>query len=102
MQHYLDAYTVFLKVEHGLSENTLKNYLADVRDFLQFAERELEHWSFVEFDSEFIRSYLAASQEARKLSPYTLARRISGLRLYFEFLHTEGLLPKNPMQLIEG
>ena len=102
MQQYIEAYTVFLKVERGLSENTVKSYLGDLNDFIRFAEQELGNFAVERMSPDFVRSYLAERQRQRELSPYTLARRISGLRLFFEFMTTEGLVEHNPMTLIEG
>lgn len=95
VQRYLD----FLKVEKGLSRNTLAAYGTDLALFLCFLhERKLS--SLKRVDPPLILEYLIRLSD-RSLKARSLARHLITLRGFFRFLVREGELPKNPAVLLE-
>ncbi len=91
--------------ERGLSQHTVRAYVRDVRDFLQFARRELnvaepeQRWR--KLDVRAVRRYLAFLQH-RGLARRTVARRMASLRALFDFLVRRGELGANPALLLSG
>jgi integrase/recombinase XerD len=83
----------YLRVEKGLSTNTLHAYRRDLAKFAAFAaKRELTLDQFTHSDViDFLRTlYL------RKLDSRTVARHLVTIRHLFRFAFTEGLIKEDP------
>ncbi len=93
------AITRFLEVlaaERGASTNTLQSYERDLRLFSENVTCAL-----VAVTSEDIRRYLAELAKSG-MAPATQARRLSALRSFYKFLHSERLVDDNPAANIDG
>lgn len=106
----LEKYRVHLGVERNLSPNTVRAYIADVRQFERFlvpASKEANEASGVALatvTSRHVRSWLAALHDLNR--PTTQGRKLASIRSFFQFLvheevvscdPTEGLpMPKTP------
>lgn len=89
----VDSYIHYLRVEKGLSRNTLEAYSRDLRTFSEYwGERGLEGFSRKEV-AGFSR-YLAE----RGLSPRSIQRALIALRGFFRFLTLEGILEEDPLE----
>jgi integrase/recombinase XerD len=96
---FVELYQDHLALEKGLSANTLRAYLGDVRDFIRFlTEQCIEEAAAV--DGACLRRYLR-DLHRRSRSATTQARKLSALRGYFGFLTADGLIPTDPSQEIE-
>jgi len=93
-------YKVYLKIERGLSENTLVNYGLDLQAFQHFLNEKKIAESPINCSSETIKLFIY--ETAKVLSPHTQARRISGLRGFFDYLVFEKYRNTNPTDLIEA
>jgi len=93
-------YKVYLKIERGLSENTLVNYGLDLQAFQHFLNEKKIAESPINCSSETIKLFIY--ETAKVLSPHTQARRISGLRGFFDYLVFEKYRNTNPADLIEA
>ena len=97
MDHLVDAFLAYLRVERGLSTNTLDAYRRDLAGFVgHLGERELEHLNtsvLVDFFEARAREGLSASSRARLLST---------LRSFFQFLVEEGAFDRDPLSRIEA
>jgi integrase/recombinase XerD len=78
---WVDAYLDHLRVERGLSANTLEAYAKDLADFLSIAQKR-DPSALAEAD---VLGFLADLTE-RELSPRSAARKISGVRGFLKFL----------------
>ncbi len=79
-----------------MSENTLKAYLNDVKNFLQYITKkqlDLQRFSSIDAD-EYIR-YLSKKEN---LATTSIARKVSALRIFFGFLMLKGLCERNPWE----
>lgn len=91
MRALIDDYLQYLKLERGLSQNSLAAYR---RDLVEFSDR----LGTVEAGKVSLRtatehvSYLTAT--GRK--PATIARKISSLKQFFVYLHDRGTIDENP------
>jgi len=96
----IDQFIAFIKVERGLSENTIEAYSRDLlrlTDFLQDkGADDLEKITSLE-----VHRYLVHLEEQR-LSRRSKARMLSALRTFFKFLIRERWLSVNPMEHIES
>ena len=90
----------YLRGQRGLSENTVRVYLADLVPLRAFLAREgLE---LFEMDRKMSRSYLAwLATEARGGSQgyarVSIARKLSVLRSFYRYLVQEGLFRSSPL-----
>jgi integrase/recombinase XerD len=96
----LRLYLQFIRVEKSLTGNTIDAYSRDLERYLTFLERArgLRDAGAITLDhiEEFLKE-LAAME----LSPVTLARTISSIRGFHQFLVVEGLTKANPAELVE-
>jgi|TARA_B110000858_G_scaffold19509_1_gene19573 integrase/recombinase XerD len=93
-------YNHYLNIERGLSENTIDNYIRDVKKFVAFLEKKEVYSSPIQITEEFIQEFVY--DISKKISPRSQARIISGLRSFFEYLIFENYRESNPTDLIEA
>ena len=93
-------YQHYLKIERGLSENTIQNYISDLKKMTFFLEKNKFTASPKTIQQEDIQQFIY--QISKKLSSRSQARIISSLRSFFEYLIFEQLRDTNPTDLIES
>lgn len=95
LQSFRDA----LWIEEGLSDNTQKAYVSDLRHFFEWAASE-QGCGILEVDPGAIESYLAGKfrQQASRRS---MARLVSSLKKFYRYLIREGRLALDPTLKIE-
>ena len=93
-------YNHYLNIERGLSENTIDNYIRDIKKFVAFLEKKEVSSSPIQITEEFIQEFVY--DISKKISPRSQARIISGLRSFFEYLIFENYRESNPTDLIEA
>lgn len=98
-QVYRKNFESYLKIEKGLSENSIFAYLSDVDKLISFAldqRKTVESITLQDlqlFVGELFDLGLAARSQARI---------ISGIKQFFEFLLLEDVLVKSPAELLEA
>lgn len=98
--HYIKGYQTYLKIERGLSRNTIDNYGMDVRKLEHYLLANKLSDSAVGIGEEALQQFIyAASKEVNARSQ---ARLISGLRSFFGWMIFEGYRKDNPLELIEA
>ena len=99
MQVLADQFLDHLMFERGLSPHTREAYATDLRAF--FAElARCEVRGLYEVTREHIYRYLLDSRE-RGLRSSTVSRRLVSIKVFFRYLHREGLLAQNVADAIE-
>jgi integrase/recombinase XerD len=89
----VEAFLEMLAAERGAAPLTLAAYRNDLGDLAHFlAERGV---AVENADAAALHDYLGAAP-IRRLSPRTLARRLSALRQFFRFLVSEGARAEDP------
>jgi integrase/recombinase XerD len=96
----LEGFSNYLRIERGLSENTLESYCNDVKAFYQFLEEKKISRTPEKVDLELLQQFIY--EKATPLSPYSQSRRISGLKSFFKFLVFEGYREDLPTTLLEA
>ena len=98
--HALKDYNLYLRIERGLSLNSLDSYSRDVKKLISFLELNELPISPLEIDSDTIQKFIYDA--SKSLSAGSQARLISGLRSFFDYLIFEEYRKTNPTDLIES
>ena len=97
--HALKDYQLFLKIERGLTKNTIDSYSRDIQKLMLFLEKNEVSVSPIKIDSKIIQLFIY--EVAKNVQPTTQSRIISGLRNFFDYLVFEDYRTDNPTDLIE-
>ena len=90
---YIESFMEMMRVERNAANNTCISYKNDLDDFLAFCKKYKKTIDKVQ--NEEIREYIIYLSK-EKLDTKTIARRISALRRFFQFLFTENIISDNP------
>jgi integrase/recombinase XerD len=93
-------YKSYLRIERGLSKNTVDNYCFDVERLYFFLKENNISVSATSIGEELIQQFIYSV--SKELNPRSQARLISGLKSFFSYLIFEDLRQINPMELIEA
>lgn len=97
----LDLYLQFIKLEKGLSNNSVVSYENDLQRYLDFMTLEYKFSDLSGISLSHIESFLDYLIDNELLSASSLARNISSIRGFHEFAMVEGFTKANPAELIE-
>lgn len=100
-QPLIKEYEGFLKLEKGMSANSIEAYLSDIGKLQQFLELNKMERGPEELDREQLSRFLTWISELG-LSARTQARILSGIKAFYHYLLMEDLLEKDPTALLEG
>jgi len=98
--HALKDYKLFLKIERGLSKNSITSYGLDVERLITFLEINNIQESPLSISKETIQEFIY--DIAKVVNARTQSRMISGLRSFFNYLIFEDYRTDNPLELIES
>ncbi len=96
---YIKSYQSYLKIERGLSKNTVDNYSFDLERLCLFLSENSIVVSPLLISEEVIQQFIYAV--SKEVNPRSQARIISGLKSFFSYLIFEDYRSDNPMELIE-
>ncbi|MFT6796564.1 MAG: integrase/recombinase XerD, partial [Maribacter sp.] len=93
-------YIHYLKLERGLSDNSIQNYVLDIKKLVRFLkEHNIDHLPITIAQST-VQQFIY--EAAKVVNPRSQARIISGLKSFFNYLVFEDYRADNPMDLIES
>jgi len=95
----ISKFKMFLKIERGLSENSIDSYSSDLKSFYSFIKKNSLSEDLKKCDSNIIKQFIY--EQSKINNPKTQARRISGIRSFFDYLVFESFIKTNPTELIE-
>jgi integrase/recombinase XerD len=95
----LKQYEHYLKIERGLSDNSILSYVLDVQALMIFYSENTKRTP-LNCSKEDVQQFLY--EEAKNIEARSQARRISGLKSFFNFLVFEGYRESSPIDLIES
>lgn len=95
---YIKDFVSFLKIEKGLSENSILAYQNDVVKLKEFAESNSTEATALSYAQ--LKEFVATLYDLG-LSARTQARIISGIKQFFLFLLIEDLIKDDPSELLE-
>ncbi len=91
-------YLTFIKVEKGLSKNSIESYGRDLAKLRVWADKN--GLSVVELSRQDLREWMIDLSK-RGLSGNSKRRLISGLRGFYKFLMIDGHIKDNPAELLD-
>ncbi len=100
LRDILETYLQFLYWEKRLSDNTIQSYQQDLEQFVYFLEKKGIS-SFSQLDQDLVEKFLR-SEAKRDIAPRSLARKISALRTFFQYLIREKIIPDNLAKLVDS
>ena len=95
----IKSYQSYLRIERGLSKNTIDNYSFDIERLCHFLEENNIAVSPVKIGEETIQQFIYSV--SKEVNPRSQARIISGLKSFFGYLIFEDYRADNPLELIE-
>jgi integrase/recombinase XerD len=96
---YIKSFQSYLKIERGLSQNTIDNYTFDLERLCQFLDENNIVVSPIKINDETVQEFIYAI--AKQVNARSQARIISGLKSFFGYLIFEDYRNDNPLELIE-
>lgn len=99
MQGLIQRYVNFVRVEKGLSENTVLAYGRDLKRFEDFGKEQKKELD--EIGRGEVVDYLRTLYRA-KLDSRSVARHVVTLRNFYRFLMMEEIIKEDPMMSIES
>ncbi len=97
---YIKNYQSYLKIERGLSQNTINSYCFDVERLQLFLESKQIAISPIKIQEETLQQFIY--EVSKEVNPRSQARIISGLKSFFSYLIFEDYRADNPLELIES
>ena len=98
-QNALKDYQSYLKIEKGLSKNSIESYTLDVEKLMKFLSENESSIDPIQINGEEIQFFIY--EVSKQLNARSQSRLISGLRSFFDFLIAEKYRTSNPTELIE-
>jgi integrase/recombinase XerD len=94
----ISKYKSYLLLEKGLSKNTIEAYIDDLTKLLQYFETENLRLQNISLDDlqQFVTQLYDLGINAR-----SVARVLSGVRSFFNFLILDGYIQNDPTELLE-
>ncbi|WNH12049.1 site-specific tyrosine recombinase XerD [Thalassobellus suaedae] len=99
-QNALKDYQLYLKIERGLSKNSIENYALDVKKLISYLEINNMSISPIKITPDIIQQFIY--EVAKNVNARSQSRLISGLRSFFSYLVFEDYRASNPLELIES
>ena len=98
-QNAIKDYQLYLKIERGLSTNTIDSYSRDLKKLVIFLDDNNINQSPISIDTSVIHNFIYTV--SKEVNPRSQARIISGIRSFFDYLIFENYKETNPTDLIE-
>lgn len=98
-QSYIKEYQNYLKLERGLSKNTIDNYTFDIEKLVLFLTQKEINISPIHITEEIIQQFIY--EMASQVNPRSQSRLISGLKSFFNYFIFEDYRNDTPLELIE-
>ena len=98
-QQALKDYQSYLRIERGLSENSISNYGLDIKKLIAWLDDSKIHSTPIAIKPEVIQEFIYSI--AKEVNPRSQSRIISGLKGFFNYLIFENYRKTNPLELIE-
>ena len=99
-QQALKDYQSYLKIERGLSENSISNYALDINKLITWLDESTIQTTAIEIKPEVLQEFIYSI--AKEVNPRSQSRIISGLKGFFNYLIFENYRETNPLELIES
>jgi|TARA_B100000768_G_C11280181_1_gene378109 integrase/recombinase XerD len=97
----IHGYESYLRLERGLSENSIAAYLRDINQFSRFciSEQAVTHPGII--TTPVIQNYMQHLYD-REIARNSQARMLSGIRSFAKFLRLENIISNDPVELVSA
>ncbi|SDB88690.1 site-specific tyrosine recombinase XerD [Williamwhitmania taraxaci] len=99
IEEAIEGYASFLRLEKGLSENSIVAYTSDMDKLWQFANQELNKQTVETLSQQDLEAFIV-SLESNGLNKRSQARTLSGVKGFFRYLMLEDVLVNDPTELL--
>ena len=99
-ESYIKSYQAYLRIERGLSINTIENYTFDIRRLTHYLETNSIEVTPITIREDTLQHFIYTI--AKEVNARSQARIISGLKSFFSYLIFEDYRKDNPLELIEA
>ncbi len=96
----VESFLNYLIVECGLSENTIKGYKSDLRNFSNYLKNKGIK-RFHDLRANMIVNYIEKEKQ-RGLSENSISRSLVTAKMFYKYMITEGKISRNPMSSISS
>lgn len=97
---YIRNFQSCLRIERGLSKNTIENYSYDIERLVLFLKENEIDVSPLEITEESLQQFVYSI--SKEVNARSQSRIISGLKSFFSYLIFEDLRSNNPLELIDS
>src|SRR5690606_15934614 len=97
MQSEVSEFLQYVAAEKGLSPNTRLAYERDLEQFITYARVKRLELEKIQLNA--LRDFLGHLR-GREVSARSIARKVSALKQFFQFLMREGRIQANPAELL--
>ena len=98
-QSYIKEYQNYLRLERGLSKNTIENYTFDIEKLVLFLHQHEIQVSPISITEETVQQFIY--EISSQVNARSQSRIISGLKSFFNYLVFEDYRKDTPLELIE-
>lgn len=98
---FINEFEIFLKIECNYSYFTIKNYIYDVKEFQNFLFQKNMIFNFIDLSEINEARYFVSYLSNKHLSNTSILRKISSLRLFYNFLIERYNFKHNIFKLIK-
>lgn len=98
-QFYIKSFSDYLRIERGLSENTLINYQLDIQKLTNYLEHHQIEVTPLNITEDILKAFIYHT--APSINARSQARLLSGLKSFFQYLIFEDYRADHPLELIE-
>ena len=99
-QNAIKDYQHYLKIERGLSHNSIESYVRDVQKLMLYLEQHKHTVSPTKIGKDTIQDFIYDA--SKHINARSQSRLISGLRSFFSYLVFEDYRQTNPLDHIES
>lgn len=100
MREFIEDFLNYLSVERGLALNTLSSYRMDLNFYMDFLE-ENKIGALAKTTKNEVINFMFY-QKAKGLSPNSISRRLTAIKVFYRFLVRERILKTDPTSLIDS
>ncbi|NLK12694.1 MAG: tyrosine recombinase [Candidatus Phytoplasma sp.] len=96
----VDNFKTYLTVEKNYSNHTIQSYIEDVKEFENFILREDLAPSLLKATRERLARNYISSLDEKGYKKTTIARKVSSLRMFYQYLQNQQLVEINIFQTV--
>ncbi len=97
----IKGFQAYLKLEKGLSDNSIEAYSRDIDKLQQFADSQTNSLKPEAFTLNDLRQFINWVNELGMI-PSSQARILSGIKSFYKYLLSEDIIKNNPAELLES